>query len=165
MSNEQCCFATKPQSNGDDCCIVQPKGKTQCPICGEEAKGVLAKTLDALLTPKAKDRLDSLEGFYYCKTSTCRAIYFRGIEVLNQNDLSVSVGLKADAKVKNYCYCFGWTKEKMKEDIKQNGTSSAIADIQSKMKSLGCSCEVKNPSGKCCQVDVKKALKEILDED
>jgi len=151
-------FGKQVKKSGDDCCSVQPKGKRKCPLCGAEAKGVLVKTLNALLKDETKQRLTSLEGFSYCKTFTCKAIYFRGDEILSQDDVSVSVGLKEDAREKNYCYCFGWTKDRILEDLKVNGKSSAIEDIQSKMKTIGCSCEVKNPSGKCCQVDVKKMV-------
>lgn len=104
---------TKTQSNGADCCTPQPKGKTLCPLCSKEAKGVLSKTLEALLTADTKAKLISLDGFSYCKTSTCKAVYFRDTEVLTQDDVRVSVGLKENATVKNYCYCFGWTKEKL----------------------------------------------------
>lgn len=59
---------------------------------------------------------------------------------------------------------FWLDKRKIAQDIKENGISGAIEDIKSKMSSIGCSCEVKNPSGKCCMVDVNKVVKEILTE-
>lgn len=133
-----------------------------CPICKEEAKSVLAKTLNSLLKDKTKKKLDSLNGFYICKTSTCKVIYFRSNEVLTQEDLNVSVGFKEGAKKETYCYCFGWTKPKMVEDIKKHGRSTAIEDIKANMDSIGCSCEVKNPSGKCCMSDVKKVVSMLL---
>jgi len=148
--------------NGDaGYCTIQPKGKKRCPICENVAKGVLPKTLNALLKDEPKQRVDALEGFSLCKTSTCKVVYFRGSEILTQEDLSVSVGFKDNAKVKNYCYCFGWTEDRIVEDIKINGKSQAIEDIQSKMKAIGCACEVKNPSGKCCQADVKELVNKI----
>ena len=136
--------------------------KPLCPLCKEEAKGVLAKTLNALLKLESKKSLNSLEEFFLCKTSTCKVIYFRSNEVLTQEDMSVSVGFKDDAKVKNYCYCFGWTEERILEDIKEHGNSRAIDDIKGKMDSIGCSCEVKNPTGKCCMVDVKRDVSKLL---
>ena len=153
-------FSTKPKNSGDDCCTPQPKSKAKCPLCEAESKGILSKTLNALL--KSKEKFDSLEGFYLCKTSTCKAVYFKENKVLTQEDVSVSVGFKADAKVKNYCYCFGWTQERILEDIKEHGKSRAIDDIKDKMDSIGCSCEVKNPSGKCCMSDVKKVVATLL---
>ena len=141
---------------------MQFSKKPLCPLCKQEAKGVLAKTLNALLKTQAKEKLDSLEDFYICKTSACKAIYFKNSKVLTQADVNVSVGFKDDAKVKNYCYCFGWTQERLKDDIKEHGKSTAIDDIKAKMDSIGCSCEVKNPSGKCCMSDVKKVVARLL---
>ncbi len=160
----QSCCATEPASNGHDCSTPQPKGKVECPRCSQKSKGVLGKTLEHLLTDEAKVRLDYLDGFYYCKTPTCKVIYFSGDLILTQDDLSVSVGLKEGAEPANMCYCFGWTKQRIKEDLIKNGKSSAIEDIKHNMDTIGCSCEIKNPSGSCCTGDVIKVVKEIEKE-
>lgn len=155
--------STNPESNGHDCCTPQPKGKEPCPVCGEKAKGVLAKTVEHLLTPQAKLRLSCLEGFYYCKTSTCDVVYFRDAEILTQSDLSVVVGLKEGAVPATVCYCFHWTKEKIKAQLEQTGETTALQEIKAKMENPGCSCEILNPSGGCCLGDTGKAIKEIKD--
>ena len=62
------------------------------------------------------------------------------------------------------CYCFGWSKEKIKEQLENNGETNALEDIKAKMEDPGCSCEVLNPSGGCCLGDVTKAIKEIKEE-
>ncbi len=165
--NESCCstsFAEKPKSNGHDCCSVQPKGKQECPTCKGKAKGVLGKTLEHILNDDVKARLECLDGFYYCKTPSCEVVYFRGAEILTQKDLSAVVGLKDGAEPANMCYCFGWTKERMKEDIKQNGKSTVLEDIKFRMNTEGCSCEIKNPSGNCCMADIGKVVKEMMYE-
>jgi len=136
--------------------------KPLCPLCKHEAKSVLPETLNALLTIEAKKRLNSLVGFCICKTTTCKAIYFKSDEVLTQEEVKVSVGFKDGAKVKNHCYCFGWTEQRILEEIKEHGKSTAIDDIKANMDSIGCSCEVKNPSGKCCMSDVKKVVARLL---
>jgi len=46
----------------------------------------LSKTLNALLKDEPKQRVDALEGFSLCKTSTCKVVYFRGSEILTQED-------------------------------------------------------------------------------
>ena len=159
------CCSTKSENSctteSHDCCSPQPKGKAACPLCGKAAKEVLAKTLEHLLTDDAKEKLDSLEGFHYCKTPTCEAIYFRGDEVLRQDALSVTVGLKEGASPATLCYCFDWSKEKIKEQIEATGKSTALEDIKAKMQDPGCSCEILNPSGQCCLGDVSKAIKEL----
>jgi len=151
----------KVQSEGNNCCTPQPKGKVTCPECGEKAKGVLGKTLQHLLTQEAKRKLSCFDGFYYCKTVTCKVVYFREDEILTQKDISVVVGLKEGAKPATVCYCFEWTKEKIKAELEATGKTTALEDIKAKMKNPGCACEILNPSGGCCLGDVGKAIKEI----
>ena len=146
---------------GDNCSTPQPKGKVACPSCHEKAKGVLAKTLEALLTEDAKANFSCLDGFYYCKTPSCKNVYFRESTILTQKDISVIVGLKEGASPATLCYCFGWTKEKIHAELQETGETVALEDIKSKMKNPGCSCEVLNPSGGCCLADVTKGIKEV----
>lgn len=143
-----------------NCCTPQPKGKVPCPNCSQNAKGVLGKTLEHLLNEEAKRKLTCFDGFHFCTTATCEIIYFRDNEILVQKDLSVTVGCKDGASPATVCYCFHWTKEKIKAQLETNGVTSALEDIKEKMKSIGCSCEILNPSGECCLGDVAKAIKE-----
>jgi len=158
---ESCCSTTVPKSNGHDCCSPQPQGKMPCPSCEEKTKGVLAKTLKHLLADGAKSKLDSLEGFHYCKTPSCSIVYFRNDTVLTQKDVSVIVGLKEGATPATVCYCFGWTKEKIRAQLQEKGETNALEDIKVKMQDPGCSCEILNPSGGCCLGDVGKVIREI----
>ena len=160
---ESCCATTSDtcSTESHDCCSPQPKGKEACPLCGKAAKGVLVKTLEHLLSVNAKAKLASFEGFHYCKTPTCEAVYFRGDEVLKQDALTVMVGLKGGANPATVCYCFEWTKEKIKAEIEATGKTTALEDIKAKMADPGCSCEILNPSGQCCLGDVGKVVREI----
>jgi len=151
----------KIEKEADNCCSPQPKGKMACPICAQKAKGVLSKTLLHLLTEEAKKKLSCFEGFYYCKTATCKVVYFRGSEILTQDDMSVVVGLKEGAMPATVCYCFEWSKEKIKAELEETGRTTALEDIKAKMQNPGCSCEILNPSGGCCLGDVSKAIKEL----
>ncbi len=155
---------TKPINNGHACCAPQPKGKLGCPKCSQNAKEVLGDTLKHLLKDGVKSKINSYEGFHYCKTSTCEVIYFKEDEILTQKDMSVVVGLKDGAKPANICYCFGWSKERIKDDLLQDGKSGALDNIKHNMATIGCSCETKNPSGSCCMGDVSKVVKEIQNE-
>ncbi len=89
---------------------------------------------------------------------------FRGDEIVHQKNLSVVVGCKEGVSPANVCYCFGWTKEKIKEELQSTKESSALDDIEEKMNSMGCSCEILNPSGGCCLGGVSKAIKELMQE-
>ena len=142
--------------------LLNPQDDLVCPECAQKAKWVPRKTLQTLLTKEAKASLSTLEGFYYCKTPTCMVIYFNGEIVLRQKDVRVVVGLKEGASPATLCYCFGWSKEKIKEQIEASGTTNALEDIKAKMKNSGCSCETLNPSGGCCLGDVSRVIKEIV---
>ena len=146
------------------CCTPQPKGKVECPVCGEKAKGVLSTTLEHLLVEKTKAKLSCFDGFHYCKTASCEVVYFRGEEILTQKDVSVVVGLKEGATPATTCYCFEWTREMIKAELQESGETRALEDIKAKMKDPGCSCETLNPSGGCCLADNAKAIKELKGE-
>ncbi len=152
---------TGSDTEGHNCCSAQPKGKAECPECHALAKGVLGKTLAHLLKEGTKSRFDCLDGFYYCKTAACRVVYFRDEAVLTQDDLTVTVGLKEGAVPATVCYCFGWTKEKIKAELDETGATTALEDIKAKMENPGCSCEILNPSGGCCLGDVGKVIKAL----
>ena len=154
--NVNCCSTIT--ANPHSCCTPQPEVEKECPHCHNKAKGVLKKTLNALLKDETKASLKFLEGFFYCKTPSCDVIYFRNDTLLYQKDLKVTVGIKTGATPANLCYCFGWTKEKIEDEIKHTGKTKALDDIKNKMKDIGCSCEIKNPSGNCCLIDVKRFI-------
>jgi len=151
------------QSNNHNCCSPQPKGKKECPQCKEKAKGVLSKTLQHIIIDDVKEKLSCFEGFYYCKTPSCKVVYFRDTEILIQKDLKVIVGLKDGANPATTCYCFDWTKEKIYEELQESGTTKALEDIKHKMNTLCCSCEILNPSGGCCLSDNSKVIKDMIE--
>jgi len=51
-------FSTFKEKEQHNCCTPQPKGKMECPSCHQEAKGVLAKTFDALVKDDTKAYTD-----------------------------------------------------------------------------------------------------------
>ncbi len=135
--------------------------KDVCPICKNKAKEVSSITINSLVKKEYLKELSSIKDFFYCQTSNCEVVYFKINEIIRQEQLIKEVGLKDWANPKTVCYCFNWTQEKIKKDIKESGQTKAIEDITEKMNSIGCDCEHKNPSGKCCLKDVKKVIKEL----
>jgi len=160
VKKEESCSSDKQKSE-HNCCSAQPKGKVECPSCSEKAKGVLGKTLEALLNDNVKSKLTCFDGFYYCKTPSCKIVYFRDDTVVTQEDMNVVVGLKDGATPATVCYCFAWTKEKIKAELLSERKTAILEDIKAKMQNPGCSCEILNPSGGCCLGDVAKAIKEL----
>ena len=135
--------------------------KDICPVCKNKAKEVSAITVKSLVKDEYLKELSSVKDFFYCQTSDCEVIYFKLNEIIKQEHLIKEVGLKEWANPKTVCYCFNWTKEKISDEVNKLGKTNAIGDISEKMNSIGCDCEHKNPSGKCCLKDVKKIIKEL----
>lgn len=135
--------------------------KDICPVCKNNAKEVSAITVKFLVKDEYLKELSSVKDFFYCQTSDCEVIYFKLNEIIKQEHLIKEVGLKEWANPKTVCYCFNWTKEKISDEVNKLGKTNAIGDISEKMNSIGCDCEHKNPSGKCCLKDVKKIIKEL----
>ena len=135
--------------------------KDICPVCKNKAKEVSAITVKFLVKDEYLKELSSVKDFFYCQTSDCEVIYFKLNEIIKQEHLIKEVGLKEWANPKTVCYCFNWTKEKISDEVNKLGKTNAIGDISEKMNSIGCDCEHKNPSGKCCLRDVKKIIKEL----
>ena len=135
--------------------------KDTCPTCKKKAKDVSATTLSAMVKEDYKKKLSSLDNFFYCQTQNCKIVYFKINELIKQEHLIKEVGLKKWANPKTVCYCFDWTQEKIEEEISKKGRTNAIEDISEKMNTIGCACEINNPSGQCCLKDVKRIITEV----
>ncbi|WP_035276250.1 bacterioferritin-associated ferredoxin [Desulforegula conservatrix] len=46
------------------------------------------------------------------------------------------------------CFCFGYSRQDIIEDVLKNGSSSILERIMEEKKSGGCSCAIKNPKGR-----------------
>ncbi len=46
------------------------------------------------------------------------------------------------------CYCFGFSAEDIREDVKENGRSTIMEKIMAEKKAGGCECADKNPKGR-----------------
>jgi|Deesub1362B_J571_1020462.scaffolds.fasta_scaffold00621_4 arsenate reductase len=147
------------------CCkIPAMKGKSVCKECSKKGLPVKGITLKNLVkSTKLKD-LKELEGFYFCQTSECDVVYFNNNinSYLYKNDIKVRVGIKEKKEPIPICYCFGWTKQRILNQIKETGHSTAIEEITRMVKEGKCACVIKNPSGRCCLSDVKKIVEEGL---
>jgi NAD(P)H-nitrite reductase large subunit len=80
--------------------------------------------------------------------------------LFRRNDLSVRVGLKEKQDPIPVCYCFGFTRQDIASEIRENGKPTIPDKIKAEVKAGRCACEVKNPSGKCCLGNVTKVIQE-----
>lgn len=56
---------------------------------------------------------------------------------------------KGDAQIDNLvCYCFGYTKDDIEQDLIRNRRSVIMEKITEEKKANGCDCANKNPKGR-----------------
>ena len=150
-----CCKLPEPPVAADDL----------CQRCGATGRRVLRETMESLLKPEALERLAD-EPYYFDRTLECEAVYFsnEARSYFHKDELKVRVGLKETPSPIPLCYCFGHTAESVREEILTTGRSTVAERITAEVQAGNCSCEVKNPSGKCCLGDVNRAVHQIQKE-
>ena len=136
---------------------------TQCLSCGREGKAVKTTTLHSLIKADRQDRIRDSK-YLFCGSQGCEVVYFTkdGSHAFYKEDLTVRVGIKESSPPRPICYCFNHSVEEIFDEIQRTGKSTVIDDIKSRIKSDGCSCEVKNPQGSCCLSTVKPFVNEAL---
>lgn len=130
-----------------------------CPQCKDKGKAMKIITLKSLLLPESLAGLEPQSNYRMCRNQDCSVVYFNeeGSTFLT-TDLKVPVFPKSQDEDSPICYCFGWTKSKLKTEIEHTGTSSAISSISEHIKAGRCGCDVNNPEGSCCLGNVKKVV-------
>ncbi len=160
-------IAANQQQTGDDSCLITgqtsvPPG-AKCPVSGTSGPKVQIKTLENLLKSESKADIQRVQ-YYYCAESACEVVYFsnESVPYFTKDDLIVKVFHKDSGDDVNVCYCFDWTRGKIREQIRLTGESTASIEIAKKVKAKLCMCDIKNPKGKCCLGDVNTVIKESL---
>jgi hypothetical protein len=103
--------------------------------------------------------------YYFCDASDCELVYFaldREAPRFRREDLVVRVGAKETTDPIPICYCFGFTRQDIWDEIGSTRKSTLAERIKAEVEAGHCACEVKNPSGKCCLGDVTRAAKDGL---
>jgi hypothetical protein len=149
-----------------DCCSGNAKSGVAPAVMACPANGAQSKRVDAL-TVKSLVRMLPLgmpnTQYYFCDASDCELVYF-GLDAeaptFRREDLVVRVGAKETADPIPICYCFGFARQDIWDEIGSTGKSTVAERIKAEVEAGHCACEVKNPSGKCCLGDVTRAAKD-----
>jgi hypothetical protein len=114
-----------------------------------------------MLLPEALGTLDAEQTYRLCTLSDCNVVYYgdQGAQFATE-DVKVPVFQKDLGQDVNACYCFGWTRAKITEEIRSTGKSTAASSIAGHIKAGRCGCEINNPQGSCCLGDVSATVKE-----
>lgn len=84
-----------------------------------------------------------------CKTQDCSVVYFAD-ERDQQFEISIvreRPNFKLDAEPYPLCYCFGYNKEHVREDIVENGETHIDDWIADRVQAEECTCRWKSPLG------------------
>jgi hypothetical protein len=98
--------------------------------------------------------------YYFCDDPACNVVYFPAnpqAPLFRRGDLGARVSVKEKDDSIPVCYCFGFTRKDIADEIRQTGNSTIGDRITAEVKAGNCACEVKNPSGKCCLGDIVRA--------
>ena len=150
-----------------DCCSVGDGSKAPavmaCPVNGARSKQVDMLTVKSLVrqlplrTPNTQ--------YYFCEALDCDVVYFpfdAQAPTFRREDLLVRVGAKEKADPIAVCYCFGFTRKDIHDEIAETGQSTVAERITAEVKAGNCACEVKNPSGKCCLGNVARVVQDCV---
>lgn len=144
----------------ESCCSVSkiPGTISTCPLSGSRGKPVDWLTVAALSAKPVPPRQD----FWACTDPQCDVVYFaEDGSFLRVHDLRVFPGFKAGGNERLVCYCFNYRRRDIENELLQSGRTTISERIAADVKASNCACEVRNPLGRCCLGEVKKAEREI----
>jgi hypothetical protein len=103
--------------------------------------------------------------YYFCEAPACDVVYFSldsQASVFQRGDLLVRVGAKETVDPIPVCYCFGFMRKDIADEIACTRRSTIAERITAEVKAGRCACEMKNPSGKCCLGDLTRVTRDCL---
>jgi hypothetical protein len=135
-----------------------------CPQDGTKGKPVQLITLKSLLVPVALEQLNPASAYTFCSSPNCPIVYFseQG-QTFTTADLKVPVFQKNVDENVFACYCFGWSRQRIREELNQSGKSNVVDRIMTHVKAKRCGCEVNNPQGSCCLENVRSVVKQTVE--
>jgi hypothetical protein len=128
-----------------------------CPVSSWNSKKVDLLTVRSLVRQLPLGMPPT--AYYFCDDPACYVVYFPSnpqAPLFRRADLWVRVGVKEKDDPIPVCYCFGFTRNDILDEIRVTGRSTVAERITEEVKAGNCACEVKNPSGKCCLGEVNR---------
>ena len=144
------------------CCIIPHAGAIPiCPMNSQATKPVGRKTVESLIEPEVRSSLTP-QPYYFCDAPDCDTVYVSalGDHLITKDMLTVRVGIKETEDPIPLCYCFGYDRKAVRDDVRRTGITDIQKIITQRVKAGECRCEETNPSGGCCLGIVSKAIKE-----
>lgn len=150
-----------------DCCSVECSSEAPavavCPVNGARSKKVDILTVKSLVRQLPLGMANTQ--YYFCEAQDCDVVYFAldsEAPIFRRGDLLVPIGAKATVDPIPVCYCFGFTRKDIQDEVAETGRSTVLDRITEEVKAGRCACELKNPSGKCCLGRVTRETRKCL---
>ncbi|MFC4452031.1 MULTISPECIES: putative iron-sulfur cluster-binding metallochaperone [Halobacteriales] len=145
-----------------------PATTEPCPDCGNAAGQIKTETVRNMVEPFGNQDIEDDVQYRICKTQDCPVVYFAD-ELDQQFEIDVireqpNFKLDGDAEPYPLCYCFGYNKEHIQEDIAENGETNIDDWITERVQAEECACRWKSPLGGCCLGNVRAAITEAQEE-
>ena len=148
------------------CCLVTEVTdaplSADCPNSGTGSRKIQRRTIEHLVKPELVGSISDSQ-YYYCDEPDCPVVYFSqdGSGAFTTGDLQVAVFDKDSSEDVNVCYCYDWSRNRIRNELAETGQSTASREIAKKVRASLCECDIKNPKGTCCLGDIQSFLKEI----
>ncbi len=124
----------------------------RCPASGDAGHTVGWNTVAAI----ARGPVPPRQAFRLCREAGCEVVYYGDAgAVLRTADLGVEPGFKGGGGL--LCYCFLHHRDDLERELAADGRSEILESIERQVRAGNCACEVRNPSGKCCLGEVRRA--------
>lgn len=144
------------------CCVIPHTGDPPtCPMNSQVTRPVGRKTVESLTKLETRAALRP-QPYYFCDARDCDIVYVSplGDHVITKDLLTVRVGIKETADPIPLCYCFGYDRQAVREDIRLKGDTDIQRIVTERVRAGECRCEETNPSGGCCLGNVARAIKQ-----
>ena len=141
-----------------------PATTEPCPECENDAQQIHTETVRNMLNPFTNQEIEDDPQYRVCKAQGCSVVYFAD-ETDQQwevDDVRVPVNFKLEADDRPYplCYCFGYGKDDVADELERTGESTVVEWITERVQAEECACRWKNPQGSCCLADVRSGVEE-----
>lgn len=124
--------------------------KARCPRNGRNYSRVSLQTITHHLRKPWARRIDA-PAYYFCDDPHCEVVYFAADEsVFTRADVRYAVAQKLRTDERKICYCFDISAADLRAP---EALSRLKAFVIERTRQGLCSCEIKNPSGRCCLAD------------
>jgi Zinc binding domain len=137
--------------------------KRGCLSCNGPSRPVTLRTMLLMLRPELFGQIGESQ-YRFCASPDCQVVYFSRECSFTTGDLRVRVGLKEKDGPIPLCYCFGFSEEAAREEIRGKGHSTIPQHITALVKERMCACEERNPSGACCLGEVTQVVERLMKE-